>query len=176
MKAPPLLPGETFHRVVRVANLDGMSVMAVAGFITLAAASVGGYRGAGIGLLVAAAGAFELHGVGLLRAGRAHGMKWILASQPYLLTVMLGYCALRLSTYDPALLQTVISDEQRLVIEQAGYGEEEFLRNVHDLSYYLLAIGTLLYQGGMTIYYLRRSDAVVAAVESGEAFELVEEG
>lgn len=162
---PPLLPEETFHRVVRVANFDGTSVLAVAGLLALLAASMGDYLGAATGLLVAAAGAIELHGVGLLRAGDGRGMNWLVASQPYLLAMIGGYCAYRLGSYDPALLRAAMNDEMRATIAQAGYAEDGFLRTVHTLTYTVLALATLAYQGGMTIYYWRRRAAVVAALD-----------
>jgi uncharacterized protein (TIGR04145 family) len=164
MKTPPLLPDETLHRVLRVANINGLSVMAIAGMITLAVASTGNYVGAAIGLLVAASGAFELHGAGLLKAGNERGMQWLIGSQPYLLVVVLVYCAMRLASYDPALLQQAMTDELRTVIEQAGHEEESFLRTVYFGVYAVLAFLTLIYQGLMTLYYYRRRSAVEAAL------------
>lgn len=152
--------------MVRVANLDGMSVLAVAGLLALVAASMGDYGGAAVGLLVAAAGAIELHGVALLRAGEARGTNWLVASQPYLLAVMLGYCAVRLTSYDATLLRAAMTDELRAAIAQAGYREEQFLRTVYTLTYAVVAGTTLIYQGGMTVYYLRRRAAVIAALET----------
>jgi len=165
MKAPPLLPEETLHRVLRVANLDGLSVMAVAGLLALAAASVGDYNGAGVGLLVAAAGAIELHGAGLLRSGEVRGMKWLVASQPYLLAVLLGYSAIRLWSHDTTELQAVMTSDLRNSLEASGFSEEEFLRKFYTTVYVVLAIGTLIFQGGMTLYYVRRRTAVAAALE-----------
>lgn len=174
MKAPPLLPEETLRRVLRVANTDGMSVLAVAGMLALAAASVGDYSGASIGLLVAAAGAIELHGVGLLKAAHARGMNWLLASQPYLLAVMLAYCGLRLASYDPALMRAAMTDELRAALVQAGYDEETFLRTCYMLTFAVLAVATIIYQGCMTIYYTRRRSAVIAALEDESGYEAAE--
>lgn len=173
MKAPPLLPEETLHRVLRVANVDGLSVLAIAGILALASASMGDWQGAAIGLLVAAAGAIELHGVGLLRAGDGRGMNWLVASQPYLLAMILVYCGLRWLSYDPALLRAALTSEMRAAIAQNGWTEEAFLRMVYMATYAVLAAGTALYQGGMTLYYLRRRSAVRTAVE-GEAVEPAE--
>lgn len=165
MKAPPLLPEETYFRVLRVAGMDGLSVMAVAGLLALAAAAMHDLPNAGVGLLVAAAGAIELHGVSLLRAGEERGMKWVLASQPYLLAVLLGYCAVRLASYDPAPLQVAMTPELRASLAEAGYSEDMFLRLAYRLVYVVLAVGTTVLQGGMTIYYWRRRAAVIVAVE-----------
>lgn len=165
MKTPPLLPEETLHRVLRVANIDGLSVLLIASVLALAAAASGDYRGAAIGLLVAAAGAIELHGAGLVRAGERRGMQWLVASQPYLLLVLLGYCLLRLTNFDISLLRTAMTDDMRETIRQAGYTVDAFLRLVYRLTYLTLAFTTVIYQGGMTIYYLRRRGAVEAALE-----------
>ncbi len=168
MKAPPLLPEETLHRVLRAANVDGISVLAVAGFLALAAASMGDYYGAGIGLLVAAAGAIELHGAALLRAGEPRGFAWLLGSQPYLLAVLLGYCALRLVSFDPALIQQALTTDVRESIAAAGYNEHQFMHTVYTATYVTLAVGSVVFQGGMALYYWRRRDAVRAALCADE--------
>jgi hypothetical protein len=165
MKTPPLLPEETLHRVLRVANFNGMSVLAISGMLALAVASAGDYRGAAIGLLIAAAGAIELHGAGLLRAGEARGTQWLIASQPYLLVVVLGYCGLCLWSYDPAMLREAMTSDLRASLAQVGYSEERFLRMFYVTTYALLGIGTFIYQGAMTLYYFRRRRAVAAALE-----------
>lgn len=170
MKVPPLLPEETFHRVLRVANVDGLSVMAVAGMLALAAASIRDFSGAAVGLAVAAAGAMELHGAGLLRAGEPRGMKWILMSQPYLMAVLLAYCAVQLATFDAAALQEAMTDKMRQKIAASGLTEERMLRQAHTLMYGLLAVGTVIYQGAMTLYYRRRQAAVEAAVVDENRF------
>jgi hypothetical protein len=164
MKAPPLLPEETLHRVLRVANFNGLSVLALSGMLALAVASTGNYNGAAFALLVAASGAMELHGAGLLRAGEVRGSRWLIASQPYLLVIMVGYCVIRLLSYDPELLRAAMTGELRAALAQAGYEEERFLRLVYLTTYAVLAIGTLIYQGFMTAYYVRRRPAVTAAL------------
>lgn len=171
MKAPPLLPEEAFYRTTRVANVDGLCVMAIAGMLALAAASGGNWVGTMIGLAVAAAGAIELHGVSLLRAGRAEGMKWLIASQPYLCAVLLGYCAWRLSAPDLTELKLAMTSQLREQIAATGWEEEAFLGFAYRMTYTALAIGTLVYQGWMTVYFLRRKDAVIEAVGGAETEE-----
>lgn len=165
-KRPPLLPEETFQRVTRVANVDGLSVLAVAGFLALAAASGRDFQGAAVGLLVAAAGAIELHGLGLLRAGHARGMNWLIASQPYLMAVLLAYCAwsLLFATVPPIPkeMAPLIAENAR----QLGLSSEDYLRAVAKIAYGTIAVVTVCYQGGLTLYYLQRKPAVTAAVET----------
>ena len=166
LKAPPLLPDETLHRVLRVANFNGLSVLALSGMLTLAIASTGDYHGAAFALLIAASGAIELHGAGLLRAGDVRGSRWLIASQPYLLVVMVGYCAIRLVNYDPALLRGAMTQEMKATLTQAGYEEERFLRMMYVTTYAVLAIGTIVYQGLLTAYYVRRRHAISAALDA----------
>lgn len=165
MKTPPLLPEETLHRVLRTATFDGWSVLVIAGVLALASAAAGSFWDTSIGLLVAAAGAIELHGVGLMRAGDSRGMRWVVASQPYLLVTILGYCALRMWSYDPALLREAMTSEMRGVLAQKGVTEER-LKNIYLVGYVVLALGTMIYQGGMTLFYYRRVAAVDAALAS----------
>lgn len=171
MKTPPLLPDETLHRVLRTATFDGWSVLVIAGVLSLASASAGGYGDTLIGLLVASAGAIELHGAGLLRAGDNRGMRWVVASQPFLLATILGYCALRMWSYDPTLLREAMTSDMRHSLAETGVTEDRFLKGVYVATYAILAVGTLVYQGGMTMFYYRRRDAVRAALESDEAAE-----
>ncbi|ACB73300.1 hypothetical protein [Opitutus terrae] len=168
MKLPPLLPEETYHRVLRVAYLDGLSVLAVAGLLALAAASMRDVPNTGIGMLVAAAGAIELHGVSLLRAGASRGMKWVIASQPYLWFVLISYCMVQLTIRDLEPLRDAIKIGAPGGLAAQGITEEQFATLVYTPMYVALAVGTTLLQGGMTLYYWRRRQAVVAALEEEE--------
>lgn len=168
---PPLLPDETYDRVVRVANVDGLSVLAIAGMFALAAASVRDVQGTVVGLLVAAAGAVELHGLGLLRSGDGRGMRWLIASQPYLMIVLLGYCAWRLAVPEIPPLPQELMPVFRRGAEQFGQSVQDYVATLHKITYAVVAAVTVLYQGGMTLYYVRRRRAVVAAVEGGEERE-----
>jgi hypothetical protein len=162
---PPLLPSEILRRLIRVARFDGISVLGVAGAFALVSAASRDVSGAVIGLLVAAAGAIELHGVGLLRVGRGVGMRWLVSSQLYLMTTMLTYVALRLGRPDIASIRPIVTVELAGQIQQAGMTVDQFLLEFLRLVYLGVAAATLLYQGGMTIYYLRRRTAVAAAME-----------
>ena len=164
---PPKLVSDTLRRVLRIARFDGMSVLFVAGFFALVSGASGDVGGAAVGLLVAAAGAIELHGVALLRVCDRRGMSWLVASQLYLMAVILAYVGFRISNpeVDPVLkLMTTVVAEQ---VRQAGQDVDLFLSEVPTalrLMYLAVAALTLLYQGGMTFYYLRRRDAVAAAL------------
>lgn len=166
---PPLLPAETFARLLRLARLDGTGILALSGAFTLGLAAMGERSGVMIGLLVAGAGALELHGTGLLERGDRHGLRWLIASQLGLLAVMLGYVALRLASFDPALINLIMTDTLRQRYLDAGLHPEEIDRVVelsYYLSYALIGVLTVVYQGGMALYYWRRRGAVSKVLSS----------
>ncbi|MDO8543727.1 MAG: hypothetical protein Q7S40_25070 [Opitutaceae bacterium] len=164
MRQPPLLPEETLTRVYRLARVDGTGVLAVAGFFACVSAAGGDFLGAIVGLLVAGAGAIELHGAALLRQGEERGITWLVGSQFFLLTTILSYCGMRLLYLEIP----PIPDELRPMIEmsaaQAGLGVTEYLKLVYRLGLWMVALVSLLYQGGMMLYYLRRRDAISRAL------------
>jgi hypothetical protein len=174
-RQPPLLPGEILARVMRTARLDGISVLAVAGVAALLAASAKDVQGAAIGVTVALAGALELHGVAMLQHRDARGVAWLVRSQLFLLTVLMAYCAWHLTRVDLEPLRTAFHSSLRLPLmkevwamnQELGMTEQLFLQQANTLLYVSLAIATLIYQGGMTLYYQRRRDSVTRALAEG---------
>jgi hypothetical protein len=155
-----------------MARFDGMSVLIVAGGFALLSAYSRDVTGSIVGLLVAAAGAIELHGVGLLRSGQ-NGMRWLVASQLYLMGVVLCYAAYRLARPDVAWLLPYLTGEAAEPIEQAaqqaGVTVEQMLVASLRMIYFCVAVITVLYQGGMTLYYFKRRSAVEVALQEPEA-------
>lgn len=144
--------------------MDGLGVLLFASLYAVLSAASGSVYGAAIGLAAAGAGAVELHGVALLRHGDSRGMKWLIASQPFLLAAIFAYCAFRLTHFEmPPIPETF-----RVLIEQTaqqlGLTVEEYARMVNRWTYRCLAVASLAYQGGMTLYYLRRRNAVAIAL------------
>jgi hypothetical protein len=174
LSTPPLLVRETLLRVLRVARFDGLSVLLVAGLFALLAAGAGDVQGALIGVTVALAGAIELHGVSLLQHGDARGLDWLVGSQVFLLVVLLGYCGWRLTHVELEPLRAAFHSSLRMPLMQQmwaanrelGLTEETFLQQIHTMTYASLAIATLIYQGGMTLYYQRRREPVTRALEA----------
>jgi len=167
MKAPPLLPEEIFQRVLRLARFDGLSVVMAASVCAVLAAATGDPIGAGIGVLVAGAGALELHGVTLLRHSDARGMTWLINSQYLIMLSMLGYCALRLAHPQPEPLHATVTAEMKQQLEVIGWSVDEFIALVYRITYFAVSLVTIIYQGGMAIYYVRRREAVTTALTEG---------
>ncbi|HVS54201.1 MAG TPA: hypothetical protein VHD62_17730 [Opitutaceae bacterium] len=159
-KIPPLLPAEVLARVIRLARLDGLSLLGIAGFFALLSAAGGDFVGAIAGLLVAGAGALELHGKTLLEHADARGTSWLVNSQLVALVSILAYCAVRIAHVQLPPLP----DEVRSVIEfdaaQVGMTAEHFMLTAYRGGFELVALVSVFYQGGMALYYLRRRAAV----------------
>jgi hypothetical protein len=169
---PPKLVSEILRHVLRVARFDGISVLLLAGFFALVSAASGDVSGAVFGLLIAAAGAIELHGMGLLRSADRRGMSWLIGSQLYLLSVVLGYVGYRLANPDSDPLLKVAKTALAAEIRQAGMDPDQFMAEFpRELRLLYIAVGclTLLYQGGMAVYYVRRRRAVEAAIDEDSA-------
>jgi hypothetical protein len=162
---PPLLPDETLSRVLRLARSDGLGVLIVATFFALTSAAIGDFTGAVVWLLVAGAGAGELHGGVLLREAEARGLNWIVASQFLLLFVVAVHCALRLTHYDANLMHDALTPEMKATLAEASMKEDDFLRLVYNTTYTAIAGAALLYKGGLALYFHRRRPAVAAALQ-----------
>jgi hypothetical protein len=143
--------------------MDGTGVMAVAGISAVYAAADHDQMSTLVGLLVAAAGAIELHGAGLVDHAQTRGMRWLVLSQLYLMAVIFGFVALQMRTGDG--FASLVPDD---LVHQAGslYGiSADVLRRSLSVDIAaILAVATLIYQGGMAIYYFRRRSAVNAAL------------
>lgn len=164
MQQPPLLPEETFARVLRLARFDGMGAMALGGMFALFAATSRDFPFAAIGLLASGAGAVELHGAALLREGEPRGMRWLVASQPFLLLVILSYCALRMWLVEippvPEAFQAVFAASAR----QWNMSIEQYQHALNRITALAVAVVATAFQGGMMLYYLRRREPVYRAL------------
>jgi len=166
MQQPPLLPEETLARVLRLARFDGTGAMVLGGMFALVAAAARDFPFAAIGLLASGAGAVELHGAALLRQGHARGMRWLVCSQPFLLLVILTYCAVRLWLVElpalPEALQSVIA----MSAQQWNMSVEEYQHLLNRITALVVAIVSVGFQGGMMVYYLRRREPVYRALSA----------
>lgn len=164
---PPLLPEEVLSRVYRLARRDGFGVLVIASLFALMAAVMGDGVGAIIGLGVAGTGAIELHGCHQLREGEPRGMRWLIMSQLGLMTIILVYCGLRLANFHPEMVDQAITPEMRSTFLELGYTNEmlhALVRKIYYVTYSIVGLVTIIYQGMMARYYLKRRDAVAQAM------------
>jgi len=169
---PPLLPEESLRRVMRTARMDGFSLLGIAGLFALISAGFGDVGGAAAGVIIAAAGAIELHGASLLNARRENGMRWLVGSQVYLLAAVLSYALWRVLAYDPEwvrqlvdrLLQDPLFQQEMAGLEVSESELLQMVRWIYFGGYLLLAVLSCFYQGSMAWFYRRRRAAVREAL------------
>jgi len=175
-KTPPLLPAEILRRVLRTAKFDGTIVLVLSGAFALIAAAAHDVTGAGTGIAIAAAGTMELHGAGLLRNCEQKGMRWLAASQLFLMALVLAYAWYRLNHISipetKAVFRSMYTPEQlaqlRSAASEANLTSDDALRLFNSTLWSAVSIGTVIYQGGMSIYYRRRRAAVATALQEGD--------
>ncbi|HVW21407.1 MAG TPA: hypothetical protein VHC86_09340 [Opitutaceae bacterium] len=169
---PPFLPAEALRRVVRISRFDGLMVLTVAGAFAVASALTHDRTGTLVGLLVAGTGAVELHGAALLRHGFARGMRWLIGSQALLMAAVLGFAAWSLYHVDAETLNwmtaAAVAGPNQAKLAQMGISDADAGYLFYKTCFVSLAVATVLYQGGMIVYYLRRGSAVRTALSSEE--------
>jgi hypothetical protein len=151
-------------------------VLFISGAFALIAAAAHDTTGACTGVAIAAAGAMELHGAGLLRNFDEKGMRWLIASQLFLLVCVLAYADYRLNHFSVAETKALIKSveppellaEARNSLSNQGLSADEALREFNGLAWAAISVGTLIYQGGMAVYYRRRRAAVASALREGD--------
>ena len=174
-RTPPLLPAEILRRVLRTAQFDGTIVLVLSGAFALIAAAAHDVTGAGTGIAIAAAGTMELHGAGLLRNSKEKGMRWLVASQLFLMALVLAYAWYRLNHISipetKAVFRSLYTPEQlaqlRSAAAEANLTPDDAVRLFNATLWSAVSIGTVIYQGGMSIYYRRRRAAVATALQEG---------
>jgi len=166
MSSPPPPPDKTLARVLRIAGLEGGSVLVI-GLLSLMVSVV---SFSPVGLLVSAlltgCGAAELRGAKLLREGQTRGMDWLVRAELALMTVVLCYALGRLLTLDAASVQKEMA-AHRHELDQLGVDTSELGRMALialRTTYASLALVTILFQGGLALYYHRRRAAVAEAL------------
>jgi hypothetical protein len=173
-------PEVILRRVKRLARLNGWSVALFAGLCTLASLAFLDPVGITVGLLVTLGGALEVHGYRLLRRNDASGMRWLARSQLVVLGTMWAYVLPRLLSFDAVYLQTEVIPNARAMLASRGVNLDEFLAQAGVDSadivplvrlflvvfYGSVLLATLLYQGGLYLYYRWRTAAVEDALRS----------
>lgn len=168
MTIPELTPQEkALKRVLAISRLDGWSVIIFAVLGTLVTLVIGDFSGLGVGLLVAIAGWTEIVGHKKLKRRDVDGMKLLVRSQLLLLTVILVYCASRLGSFDGEAAMGNLTPDMEAILNEAGLARADVLplvRIAFFATYGGVAFGTLLYQGGMTLYYRSKIQLVTEAL------------
>lgn len=169
--APPPLPHEVLYRVLRVAHIDGRLLLFIAGGFALLSAWAGDHVGAIVGCCAAGAGAWELHGVGRLRSYAVDGVSDLIGSQVLLLAVIFAYVGYQLSHFDPEGILAAMTPELKERFSELGIGADQhlpLLKQSYFIGYIVVALVSLVYQGGLALFYRRSRGAIVRAFEDAE--------
>lgn len=163
---PPPLPSEILTRVIRIAALDGRIVLWSSGVFALLSATGHSALGAIIGLAAAGTGAIEVHGASMLAQTDARGINWAIRAQLLLLLTILFYCGACIVNFDPALIR----DQPRfkVFLTQNGLSADqgiELMRDAWVIGYIIVAVVSVIYQGGLAIYYARNRRIIVQAMD-----------
>lgn len=178
MQKPPPLPAEVLAKVLRVAGIDGFTLVFIAGGFGLVSAFYTDWLGALVGALAAGAGLIELHGRQRLKAHDVRGLNLLVRSQFVLLAIILLYVAYQLHSFDPQPL--LVKFEASLASAQRSLGLEvvplsdslgltakqflELARHTVRLAYVAVGLVSILCQGGLAFYYHRREQVVAKAL------------
>ncbi len=161
MRTPPLSSDPHLRRVLAVARGDGWSVIVVAALGGALSLVQGGWGVASAAAMVIVGGVGELHGRRQLLRGEPRGLRWLIAAQAWLLVVVCTYAWWRWRYFDAAAFWTqlpaVAQGEITRQLVTAGFDPEWdrpiFLQTMNALVCFILATLTMLYQGGLALYY-----------------------
>ena len=168
MTVPEPTPQEkALKRVVAIARFNGWSVVVIAALGALLALLLGDFVGTFIGLLATIAGWMEVRGQQMLRRRDPAGMRWLVRSQMFLLSVILVYCITRLGSFDADTAMANLTPDMEAMLKEAGLARGDILpmvRTAFLATYLSVAVVSIIYQGGMALYYRSKTRLVTAAL------------
>jgi hypothetical protein len=158
---------KSLRRVLLVSAIDGWSIAVFAGLCTLVSLVFGEWVGVYIGALITGAGILELRGRTRLIKGNITGLSWLIRAQVLILAVVGLYAFRNLLAFDEAALVAEITPEIRNAMDQIGLSITDLQKLMKPVYYglYLTVIGlTLIFQGGMALYYASRRKRITEAL------------
>ena len=175
---PPATPTpaeKTFSRILKLSGLNSWSVVVIAGLASVLALFMGDLVGLSVGVLAVVSGFMELHGRRLLKKRDAWGMRWLVRAELLLLAVLACYAVRGLVSFDADYMRDHVIPDAREKLQLLGITLNEIL-NAYGLTedkliplvrlatlclYGTVLLVAVLYQGGMILYYQRKTEGVV---------------
>ena len=168
MPNPALSSAEkSLQRILTISRLNGWSVIVIAALGSLLALAIGDLLSVLIGLLVLAAGLMEVRGHRQLQQRDPAGLTLLVRSQLFLLAVMLVYCAGRLGSFDADTALASLTPDMEIILAEAGLDKSSLLplvRTAFFALYSAVAAITLIYQGGLAMFYRSKIKPVTEAL------------
>jgi pyrimidine-nucleoside phosphorylase len=193
---PPTPAEKALASVLKFSRLNGWSVIIIAGVCAvLSLMLLGDLLGALVCVLVVLAGMMEVRGNRLLQRRNIAGMKSLVNAELWLLAIIAGYCVRQLTHFDAEYLRDQVlpevrnrltaSPDIRELLSVLGVSVDDIVRDLGSkdiifqvrLALFVLYGGvlvlTVIYQGGMVLYYRRKAALVAEAlsVPSQERWE-----
>lgn len=160
-----LPPDRRLQRVLHLARIDALSLAVVAAPAALFALCSGDWPGALVGAGVTLCGVAEWHGRDRLLHRQIAGIAWLCSAQLICLLLILLYswnlARLPQAEHLLALLPSFTRDQLAELLPDPE-GVADLLLTLQRAMAGALALTALLYQGGMTFYYLRSAPAARA--------------
>ena len=155
---------KTFTRILTLSGLNGWSVTIIASLAGLLALFMGDLVGLSVGVLCVVSGLMELKGRRLLKKRDAWGMNWLVRAELLLLAVLSCYAVRGLVSFDAATAMGNLTPEMQTALHEIGIDPKEILplvRIVFFATYGTVLLVAVLYQGGMVLYYRRKTNDVI---------------
>ncbi|MFT6399053.1 MAG: hypothetical protein ACJAYU_003816 [Bradymonadia bacterium] len=153
----------TLRRVLRISRLNGLSIVFIAGASTVLSVLFGDWLGAVVAGAVTAAGWSGLRGNKRLRAGDDTGMALLWKSEAALLAIIWLYCGAQLVLVRIHGGADILSEDVMALLGASGLSAGDVVPLVQMMltaTYAILLAVTLVYQGGLCVYYRRRVETV----------------
>ena len=154
------------QKITRISTFNAWSVTFIAGSFAVLSLLALSVPGVVVGAAVAAAGPTELYGQRKLEDDPRTARTWMVGSQVWLMVCVLSYCAWRLLSLDPDNPFVVFGDAAQVfeLVEVFGipqsYLASLFIQAFY-ITYGLIAALTLLFQGGLAVYYRTRIGRII---------------
>lgn len=158
---------KTLRRVLLISAIDGWSIAILAGFCTLISLLFGEWIGVLVAALITAGGVIELRGRGLLTRGDERGLSHLVRAQLLVLGTIWVYSLGNMISYDEELIMAQFTPELRSLLTQAGLSVDQLRPMLKPVffGFYLVVIAvTLLFQGGLALYYHSRRPKIAEAL------------
>ncbi|MDA0349269.1 MAG: hypothetical protein O3C43_19550 [Verrucomicrobia bacterium] len=152
-----LISEKKIRRAEQISRVNSWSIIWFALLSTVVVLFLGNLYGVLVGLAVALGGYFELRGHRYLIKREASAIPWLVGSQLYLIVVLWGYSLKHLLSFDESNPWAPFSSGMKdfiLAINPDVQLVEAMLKVGYFLVYLSLILAVLIYQGGLSLYYL----------------------
>jgi len=139
--------------IALISGLNGWSVSILACACLCISVLMGSIAGALVCLAIGASGAMELTGRHKLKQNSADAAPWLTASQSWLLFVIICYGLYQLFSFDLAKMFARLSPADRAQITALLQNNAPLIETVYRGFYLAVMAASLLYQGGLWLYY-----------------------